>query len=125
MSTRVRWLGLAILIVFGLAISHYLCFRRGQTEFLAEYVPAIERAKKNEAIAHLIFLLKSLRPIAQHPDAVSADDIDELCRQAEEYARSIEQERIPEMREMGDEKGVRRHETLVREARTLVGSIRR
>jgi hypothetical protein len=125
MSTRVRWVGLIAIAVVGLGVSHYLCFRKGQTEQLAELVPAIERAKSDEVYAHLTFAVKALRPVARHPDAIPAADTAELCRQTEEYARKIERERIPELREAGNEDGVRRHESLVREARTLIGSIRR
>jgi hypothetical protein len=125
MTTRKRWLGLAAIAVIGLSVSHYVCFRKGQTEQLAELVPAIQRAKSNEAYIHLTYALKALRPVARHPDAIPAPDAAELCRQAEEYARAIEQERIPELREAGNEGGVRRHEALVREARKLIGSIRR
>jgi hypothetical protein len=125
MTTRTHWLGLTAVIAVGLCLSHYYCFRKGGTDHLAEYVPAIEREKKSEARAHLIFLVQTLRPVAQHPDAVPAADAAELCRQAEEYVRTIEQERIPDMREAGNENGVKRAEALVREARTLIGSIRR
>lgn len=125
MNLRVRWLGLAAIAVVGLIVSHYLCFRKGQTEYLAELIPAIQRQKNNEAYAHLTFAIKALRPVARHPDAIPAADAAELCRQAEEYARAIEQERISELREIGNEKGVRRHEALVHEARTLIGSLRR
>lgn len=125
MSTRVRWLLLAAIAVVGLTVSHYLCFRKGQAEHLAEVIPAIQRLKKGEATSHLTFLVSTLRPVARHPDAIPAADAAELCRQAEEYARAIEQERIPELRETGNEDGVKRHEALVREARTLIGSIGR
>lgn len=125
MTTRTRWFGLAAVIAVGLSLSHYYCFRKGGTDHLAEYLPAIERSKKSEARAHLTFLVQTLRLVAQHPRAIPAADADELCRQADEYARTIEQERIPDMREVGNEKGVKRAEALVREARTLIGSIRR
>lgn len=126
MSTRTRWFGLAvILIVVVLCVSHYLCFRKGQTEYLAELVPAIQRQKRNEPIGHLTFALEALRPVARHPDAIPSADAAELCRQAEEYARALEQECIPEMQEAGNEDGVRRHKELIREARTLIASIRR
>lgn len=125
MSTRVRWLGLAAIVVVGLGVSHFLCFRRGQTEYLAELIPAIQRAERDAAYGHLIFAVKTLRPVARHPDAIPAADAAELCRQAEEYARTIEQKRLPELREAGNEDGVRQREAMIREARNLIGRIRR
>jgi uncharacterized protein HemX len=125
MTTRPRWLGLAAVVLVGLGLSHYYCFHKGQTEHLAEYVPAIEREKKAATQNHLTSLVRTLRPVSQHPNAIPAADAAELCRQAEEYASTMEQERIPEMREAGNEDGVRRAEALVREARTLIRSIQR